>query len=176
MPKTTQSFIGYDESDANQQFESDRRLNISKSKATEDTMIAEYRKMARTSTIICVSGFAFILFIMPPQGNVWRSGNFFQIAIVATAMAAFWFAFWSYAKAKGYSGAVDLSLPLLSVLGIIILLSLRDKTLQPNKPNISPTKPNSGMTYKCVDCNKTIYESELKNDTLFCPSCGGRVE
>ena len=50
-------------------------------------MIAEYRKMARTSTIICVSGFAFIIFIMPPQDNVWRSGNFIQMAIVATAMA-----------------------------------------------------------------------------------------
>jgi len=145
-----------------------------KSKTKENIMIAEYRKMARTSTIICVAGFAFLLIVMPPKENVWRSGNLFQMAIVATAMAAFWFAFWSYAKAKGYSGAVGLALPLLSVLGIIILLSLRDKTLQPNKPKISP--PNSGVQYKCVDCNKTIHESELKNDTLLCPSCGGHVE
>ena len=44
------------------------------------------------------------------------------------------------------------------------------------KVAISSPISNSATHYKCVDCNKAFQESELKNDALFCPSCGGRVE
>jgi hypothetical protein len=38
-----------------------------------------------------------------------------------------WFAFWAYAKAKGYSGFLGLVLPVFSVMGLAILAALRDK-------------------------------------------------
>lgn len=49
------------------------------------------------------------------------------------------------------------------------------------KKTITPTVPtgatsNSSILYKCVDCNKTIRETDLINDALLCPACRGRVE
>jgi hypothetical protein len=48
-------------------------------------------------------------------------------ALYGTVIAAIWAAFWAYAKAKGYSGTVGILLPFLNLLGLIILLALRDK-------------------------------------------------
>ena len=40
----------------------------------------------------------------------------------------------------------------------------------------SGTTSSSSARYRCLDCNKTLQESELKNDALLCPSCQGRIE
>lgn len=47
--------------------------------------------------------------------------------VFAVNVLAFWFAFWAYAKAKGYSGLLGLVLPIFSFIGLIVLHSLKDK-------------------------------------------------
>ncbi len=43
-------------------------------------------------------------------------------------------AFWAYAKAKGHSGWMGILLPFLSIIGLIILLKLKDKHPEDFKP------------------------------------------
>jgi DNA-directed RNA polymerase subunit RPC12/RpoP len=44
------------------------------------------------------------------------------------------------------------------------------------KTEASSATQSSSALYRCVDCNITVQENDLKNDALLCPSCHGRVE
>jgi hypothetical protein len=62
-----------------------------------------------------------------PSDNIWESGDLPRIMLMTVSVAALWFCFWAYAKAKGYSDWFGIVLPILSVLGLVILAVLKDK-------------------------------------------------
>jgi uncharacterized membrane protein YkvI len=49
-----------------------------------------------------------------------------RLPLVAVYAISFWTMFWAYAKAKGRSGALGIVLPFLNVVGLLILLCLKD--------------------------------------------------
>ncbi|HYS84975.1 MAG TPA: hypothetical protein VEN78_08235 [Bradyrhizobium sp.] len=91
-------------------------------------MLMQYKRKANIAAgIWLVSLVPFVIVLSTAKGNIWETGNVLGITVAVTNVAAFWYAFWSFAKAKGYSGALGVVLPLFSVLGLIVLISLRDK-------------------------------------------------
>lgn len=87
-----------------------------------------YKKKANVA-----AGLWFVVMLMLVASVLLTAGDQSNLTTAATRIlfalniATFWFAFWAYAKAKGYSGFVGLVLPLFSILGLIILHSLRDR-------------------------------------------------
>jgi drug/metabolite transporter (DMT)-like permease len=91
-------------------------------------MLVKYKKQANIAAGVWLVTLVALLAVFPStKGNIWESGDVLGMVLVSTSIGAFWFSFWAYAKAKGYSGFLGLVLPLLSVLGLIILAVLRDK-------------------------------------------------
>ena len=80
-----------------------------------------------------------LMSVMPStRGNIWESGDAMGISIMLACIGSFWFAFWAYAKGKGYSGWLGIVLPLFSVIGLIVLVVLKDK--HPESVSSSETK------------------------------------
>ena len=95
-------------------------------------MLVKYKKQANIAAGVWLISLVGLLAIVPStKGNIWDSGNVIGILLMLISIGTFWFAFWAYAKAKGYSGFLGLVLPLFSVLGLIILAALRDKHAEP---------------------------------------------
>lgn len=92
-------------------------------------MIADYQRKANIAAGIWLLSLVGALAAMPLTNgsNVWEASNPLPPIIFSLNGIAFFYAFWAYAKAKGYSGAIGLLLPLLSLIGLIILVVLKDK-------------------------------------------------
>jgi len=79
-----------------------------------------------------VAGVAFGAIVYLGQGsatgNVWGPGGAppALMATIGTSIVVF---FWAFAKAKSRSGWLGVLLPLLSIIGLVILLALKDKSL-----------------------------------------------
>lgn len=90
-------------------------------------MLTKYKKQGNIAAGIWLVTLVVVLAIMPSvKGNVWDNPQPATIVVIIS-VASFWFTFWAYAKAKGYSGIIGLVLPLLSIFGLAILLALKDK-------------------------------------------------
>lgn len=61
------------------------------------------------------------------EGELTASDDALVTAILAVHVLSLFVAFAAYAKSKGYSGFIGFLLPLLSVVGLLILLRLKDK-------------------------------------------------
>jgi hypothetical protein len=91
-------------------------------------MLATYKKagnIALAASAVCIVAIG-VLGRNSATGNVWGPGGapvILMIAFTLSIMAMFW----AYAKAKGYSGLLGLVLPFLSIVGLVILLGLKDK-------------------------------------------------
>ena len=119
-------------------------------------MLVKYKKQANISAgVWLITLILLIAVIQSTKGNMWESGDVGGIALLITNIGSFWFSFWAYAKAKGYSGLVGLVLPLLSVLGLVILAMLRDK---------HPESATTGGITKAADDTRSLEENlrELK--------------
>lgn len=80
-------------------------------------MLANHKKQGNISAGICLVSLVGI--------TVFPSTS--AIVLYAVFIPTYLFTFWSYAKAKGYSGVVGIVLPCLSIIGLIILAVLKDK-------------------------------------------------
>lgn len=100
-------------------------------------MLAKYKKQANISAAVWFC--TLIIFIATMQsapGNIWINADVPRIALMSVSAISFWFAFWAYARAKGQSGLLGLVLPFFSVIGLLILVGLKDRhpeTLQDQK-------------------------------------------
>ena len=90
-------------------------------------MLVKYKKQANISTGIWLVTLIAFLASPLPSGNIWESGDIPRMLLMTASVAAFWFCFWAYAKAKGYSGWLGVVLPIFSVIGLVILAMLKDK-------------------------------------------------
>ncbi len=95
-------------------------------------MLVQYKRKANIAAAIWLGSLVLLVMLLPSaKGNMWETGDVPRISIFLVFAATYWYAFWSFAKAKGYSGFLGIILPLLSVLGLIILSVLRDKYPEP---------------------------------------------
>lgn len=101
-------------------------------------MISQYKNIGNAALVVVGAAIAAIAYFGQGSstGNVWGPGGAPRVLMYIVAISVV-VMFWSYAKAKGRSGWLGVLLPLLSVIGLIILLALKDKSspdTQDNQP------------------------------------------
>jgi len=103
-------------------------------------VLASYKKIGNTAIGVSAVCFAAILVLgkNSSTGNVWGPGGAPPMLMYAEAIAILG-VFWAYAKSKGYSGWIGVVLLFLNVVGLIVLLKLRDK--HPNIPESNDVAP-----------------------------------
>jgi hypothetical protein len=74
------------------------------------------------------------------NGNVWGPGGAPPSLMYGTVLAII-VMFWAYAKAKGHPGWLGVVLPLLNVVGLVVLLKLKDR-----HPHTSDSPDGSGVS------------------------------
>jgi uncharacterized membrane protein YedE/YeeE len=97
-------------------------------------MLAKYKKagnVALGATAICFLA-AVLLHKDSATRNIFDAGGVpvFLMYISTLGICA---TFWTYAKAKGHSGWLGIVLPFLSIIGLIILLKLKDRHPESSK-------------------------------------------
>ena len=94
-------------------------------------MLMQYQKRAHTAGWIflacAVAIVALPALFGPKLGNSYDE---FGLADLTVATGSMVYGFCSYAKAKGYSGWVGVILPLFSIVGLFVLLALKDNYKQ----------------------------------------------
>ncbi len=99
-------------------------------------MLLAYKKKANIAAAFWfVSMVLFVIFAVTTENRLSDIGETLKMLLLTLNVLTFWFAFWAYAKAKGYSGLVGVVLPIFSIVGLIILHSLRDKHPEEFQPN-----------------------------------------
>jgi uncharacterized membrane protein YkvI len=96
-------------------------------------VLANYKKKSNIAAAVWIVSLIAVIASLPLAGgkNIWDSSNPLPAIIFMVNGLAFFYAFWAYAKAKGYSSALGLILPFFSVIGLIILAVLKDKHPEP---------------------------------------------
>ena len=94
-------------------------------------MIQSYKHIATGAVAVAAAAFGGVVILGQGSttGNVWGPGGA-PPALMVTIGLSIIVAFWAFAKAKGRSGWLGVLLPLLSIVGLIVLLALKDKSLQ----------------------------------------------
>jgi drug/metabolite transporter (DMT)-like permease len=92
-------------------------------------MLSEYVRKSNIAAIVWAVGLvlaiAIHLMVHSSEDNMPKSVVLFLGVVVALA---WWYGLYAYAKAKGYPGIVGILLSLFSIIGLAILLFLKDKT------------------------------------------------
>jgi hypothetical protein len=88
-------------------------------------MLPYYRTKLNIAGVVCgaTMGVGVALGSFIPEAMNSILGPVFGL----TTGISFWYACWAVAKAKGYSGWIGMTLPFLSIIGLIILAALDDK-------------------------------------------------
>lgn len=94
-------------------------------------MLPEYEQKVTIAGRVCVTSALTVavsgaLRLMAP--DVSNISPFLLLPLGLLVSFSFWYACWGTAKAKGYGGWVGIALPILGIVGVIILILLRDKT------------------------------------------------
>jgi len=92
-------------------------------------MIAKYKRKSNIAAAVC--GVALILALLSifiNEGNIWVSSQDIAQFCALIGGIAFYFALWAYIKSKGRSGFWVLLAVFLSLIGLIIIYFLKDKS------------------------------------------------
>ncbi len=91
-------------------------------------VLASYKKIGNRALAVSAAAFclAVILGSRATGGNIWQSGGAPAILMFVIALGI-WVAFWAYAKAKGRPGWLGIALAMFSLIGLIVLLALKDR-------------------------------------------------
>jgi len=91
-------------------------------------MLAQYRRKANIAAgVWFASIIPLIAFVAIAEGISEVAQGIIQLLFIAVLGSSYWYGCWALAKAKGYSSFLGLVLPIFSILGLIILVALRDK-------------------------------------------------
>ena len=85
-------------------------------------MIPGYRKKAIISVLIIISVSFLVPLLIQHTGKEW------PMILLIFGTLAYYYTFISLSKGKGYSCVLGIALSFLSLIGVIVLLVLRDKT------------------------------------------------
>ncbi len=83
-------------------------------------MIAKYSKQGTIAAFFCVASIFGIGAVAP----FWPQGLHFLLGVFGVLFS---FTFWSFARAKGYSGFLGVALSALTLVGLIVLAKLPDR-------------------------------------------------
>ena len=94
-------------------------------------LTAEYKKANVGAGVWLLSMVLLLasIFTINTGENIWDGDNNIVAGIFIIQIASMFYALWFYSKAKGYSGYIGILLSLLHLLGWVILLMLKDKTI-----------------------------------------------
>ena len=126
-------------------------------------MLAQYRKQANMAGAVLLATFALI-FVLPTfvlhsaTADAWQQHPAYKL-LGYVFMGAFCFSIWALARAKGYSGWVGLGLAIFNIIGIAILLSLKDK-----HADTEPQKTLDGK--ECIRPNVTTSAVHTPSNSL----------
>jgi glycerol-3-phosphate acyltransferase PlsY len=97
-------------------------------------MIREYKKKTAIAAAVCLCSLVAIVVMLPPAGSggAWDEPGRIATLPLVICIGAYFYAFWACAKGKGYPGVLGLLLPLLSVVGLIVVIVLKDKNRSPS--------------------------------------------
>ncbi len=101
-------------------------------------MLLQYKRKANIAAGIWLASMVPLIFVIIADGDRGVIREILQPLLIFVNVGSFWYAFWAFAKAKGYSGFLGLVLPIFSILGLIILVSLRDKHKEGEPTALSP--------------------------------------
>lgn len=96
-------------------------------------MDSTYARRARRALYIVVIGglVAVPILVAVPKANVqgvgWAALYISAAVVWLVCSFTYWYGFWVFAKAKGYSGLFGLFLGLLTFIGLIILFAMKDR-------------------------------------------------
>ncbi|MBI3045837.1 MAG: hypothetical protein HYY78_23770 [Betaproteobacteria bacterium] len=115
-------------------------------------MIVQYERRANIAAGVWLASLIpLIALVTRAEGVGGEAREVLQLAVMITNLSAFWYAFWAFAKAKGYSGFLGLVLPIFSLVGLLILIFLPDKHKE-NEPTASAPR-RKGLVRKLA----TVY-------------------
>lgn len=110
-------------------------------------MLLHYKKRANVAGIAFLASLGLLVaFPVLVDGRFWHDHPLPYLPLVIVFSLSFWYWFWATAKAKGYAGWVGLILPFFSVVGLLILLLLKDKhKAAVGDPAVHPSVPRSAQ-------------------------------
>jgi peptidoglycan/LPS O-acetylase OafA/YrhL len=97
-------------------------------------MLAKYKNagnIALGASALCFLAVVVLTKDSTPK-NVFDAGGA-PAVLMPVSILGICVAFWAYAKGKGHSGWLGIVLPFLSIIGLIILLTLKDKHPEDSK-------------------------------------------
>lgn len=102
-------------------------------------MLAQYRRKGNIAAGVWLASILpFVAFVAIADDLPQFAQGIIQLTLIILLTGSYWYACWAFAKAKGYSGFVGLMLPIFSILGLIVLIALRDKHKIDEPPDVSP--------------------------------------
>jgi hypothetical protein len=105
-------------------------------------MLQKYKNIGTGALAVAVASFGLAVYFGQGSttGNIWGPGGA-PAPLVGVIVASVFVMFWAYAKSKGRSGWLGLFLPFLSIIGLIILLRLEDRS--DHRPVVERREPGS---------------------------------
>jgi hypothetical protein len=125
-------------------------------------MLVKYKKIANSAAVVALFGFACAAYFgaSSQTGNIWGKGGASEVFIWIITISIL-VAFWAYVKAKGRSGWLALVLPFFSIVGLIILLRLEDRSEFLPKPDVECKKcggKNAAIDLNCRYCGFLTHQ------------------
>ena len=100
-----------------------------KKQLEQNRVIESYKKKSNVAGLIFLVSVSLMLYLLPEiEGNIWEGEDILPRLIHLTIIGSWLYALWAYAKAKGRSGAWGVLAGFASVIGLIILILLKDKS------------------------------------------------
>ncbi|MEB0058730.1 hypothetical protein [Variovorax sp. LG9.2] len=85
-------------------------------------MIKKYTRIGNVALVVTVVSLGIVMYV---SANKLISEDA-RLPLIAVYVISLWTMFWAYARAKGRSGALGIALPFLNLIGLVILLCLKD--------------------------------------------------
>lgn len=85
-------------------------------------MIKRFTRIGNISLAVAVVSLGTVMYVTAHE----LMSEDARLPLVAIYVISFWTMFWAYARAKGRSNILGIALPFLNVIGLIILLCLKD--------------------------------------------------
>ncbi len=102
-------------------------------------MLPEKVKKANIAAAIYFATMLAMTALVPSSGhNIFSDGNLVAISVYSVSILSFLMGLYFYAEAKGYNGFVGVGLAFLFVVGLAILLFLKDKHKLDEQESASP--------------------------------------
>jgi len=114
-----------------------RQINAGRfSRQNHRTMLPDYKRKAQVSAGVFAASIALLFVLLQfstGRPDISEPRDLPRILVNLVGACAYWYGFWTYAKAKGYSGWIGVLLGWFLLVGLLVLALLRDRTRAPQR-------------------------------------------